>query len=119
MKETDKIKMEINIAGERLPLTVPFLQQNAVRDSEKRVRDLFQSWTTRFPGKKPREILAMVAYQFAFMYNELLTQTDQALQAADALDERLSAMLRDADSEQETAENDEPEGLRTGFFTNY
>lgn len=117
MKETDKIKMEINIAGERMTLTVPFRQQNAVRDTERRVTDLFQSCSARYPGKKPHEILAVVAYQLAYLYGELREQTDNALQVVDALDERLTNLLRDGNTP--VADNDETEAMRTDFFTSY
>lgn len=109
--------MEINIAGERLTLTVPFRQQNAVRDTERRVADLFQSCTARYPGKKPHEILAVVSYQLAYLYGELREQTDNALQAIDELDERLTILLRDGGTT--VADEDDTEAMRTDFFTSY
>lgn len=86
--------MEIKIAGERLLLSVPFLKQNQVREAEKRVNDLFQSQAARFPGSNPPQILAMVAYLLAGMYNELADQTESAIQLAESVDRHLKEVLQ-------------------------
>lgn len=97
MKDRETVRMEINIGGERITLTVPFNHQDAVRDTEALVGQLYDAWTRQHPGKKPREILAMVAYQFAAHYSDLLAQQRRALAEADRIDDRLSALLRDSE----------------------
>lgn len=118
MKERDKVRMEINIAGERIPLTVPFSQQEAVRDAERRVDDLFQSWSARYPGKQPKEILAMVAYQFSAHYGELLQQANQAIALADRLDDRLAQLLATGPQEDSPSPPD-PFHMEEDFFTDF
>lgn len=117
MKESDNIKMEINIAGERISLTVPFTRQDAVRDSERRVNDLFHTWSTRYPGKKPREIIAMVAYQFASVYGDMLEENRRALSLADQIDDRLSRLLRNQEESGDSSVVDE--NLTENFFTDF
>lgn len=123
MKETDNIKMEINIGGERISLTVPFLSQNAVRDTERRVQDLFQSWSARFPDKTPREILAMVAYRFAYIYGEIEAQISSALALAEETERKLDRIIRLTQDDAASEDAEEPEFLseaeRTGDFTSF
>lgn len=123
MKETDNIKMEINIGGERLSLVVPFLSQNAVRDTERRVQDLFQSWSARFPDKTPPEILAMVAYRFAYIYGEIEEQTSRALALAEETERKFDRIIRRGQNETASEDTEEPERLsdaaRTGDYTNF
>lgn len=84
MTESDKVNMTINIGGEHIPLTIDFNLQDAVRDAEKAASDLFNTWRLRWPNRTDKEILAMVAYQFAYYYQDLLER--QALAAAIAED---------------------------------
>lgn len=74
----DKIRMDIDIAGEHVLLTVPFEDQNRVRDTERGIRQLFETWRRRFPQRSDMNILAMVAYQYASFYAELSEQNRQA-----------------------------------------
>lgn len=122
MKETDNIQMEINIGGERLSLTVPFRDQNMVRDTERRISDLFQSWSARYPSRKSREIMAMVAYRFAYLYGELEEQIARATALAEHTERKLEKLARglDHDSTEESDSKTEPsEAEATEFFTDY
>lgn len=86
MNDSDKVKMNINIAGEHIPLSVEFDRQNAVRNAEKAADSLFQTWRKKWPAKSDKELLAMVAYQFASYYHELIERHENAaLTAADTL----------------------------------
>ena len=78
MTDSDNIKMTINIGGEHLKLTVPFQRQDSVRDAEKAVQQLFDAWRAKWPSRSDKEILAMVAYQFASFYQELLARQEVA-----------------------------------------
>lgn len=89
MNTSDKVKMEINIAGEHLSVTVPFDRQNAVRDTERHVASMFSTLRSKFQKKSDQEILAMVAYQCAFDYDELQELYDKAVNAAKLLEEDL------------------------------
>ena len=77
MKQEENIQITINIAGQRIPLTVGFDQQNLVRETEK---------------KSMQELLAMIAYQYASFYLSLSRRMDESARDAEALD----AMLDDA-----------------------
>lgn len=68
MKDTDKIKMRIKIAGMSIPLTVDFSEQDHVRETERRVAELFDNWRRMFPSKSEQELLAMMTYQYASYY---------------------------------------------------
>lgn len=93
MTDRDSVKMEINIAGENIQLTVPFNRQDAVRDTERDVNALFDNWRQRFPRKQPTEILAMVAYQYASFYSDLREKYERAADTARSADKALQALL--------------------------
>lgn len=71
MNDTEKIKMYLNIGGCQIPVTVPYSQQELNRDVEKQVESLYTSWRHQFTKRTDREILAMVAYQYANFFIEL------------------------------------------------
>ena len=50
MTERDNIRMEINIAGEPMLLTVPFDRQSAVRDIEEQTNMLYRNWRNTPPS---------------------------------------------------------------------
>lgn len=93
MNDSDKVKMTINIGGERLQLSVAFNRQNAVRDAEKATADLYDTWRSRWPSRTDKEILAMVAYQFASYYQELLARLETAARLTTDIEERLDRII--------------------------
>lgn len=93
MNDSDKVKMTINIGGEHLQLSVAYDRQNSVRDAEKAAADLFDTWRSRWPSRSDKEILAMVAYQFASFYQELLERFEKAAGIAEKIDGSLSSIL--------------------------
>jgi len=93
METPDKVKMEINIAGERIFLTVPVSQQELVRKTERSVAQLYTKWRRDFPDKTTGELLAMMAYQYASYYDQLLNRLDDAKISADDLARRLDTLL--------------------------
>lgn len=88
--KSEEIKMIVNIGGERISLSVPFSRQEAVRKTESELSALLRSWGEKFPGKSPKELLAMVAYKFASSYFDILE-----MQAHDA--ENAQSLLVEAD----------------------
>ncbi len=109
MTDSDKIIMEINIAGERLQLSVPFSSQGLVRDIERSIADLYNNWRRKFADKADREILVMIAYQYASHYHELLQRhrrafdivSDCSRMVGSMLDPDSASPLRHASSESE------------------
>lgn len=83
MNDSEKIKMYLNIGDQRISLTVPFARQEFVRDVEADVDRLYARWRKTFPAKTDREILAMVAYQYASFYGELKERYEAALAKAE------------------------------------
>lgn len=94
MNDTDKVKMILNIGGEHLPLTVDFNRQNAVRDAEKIAADKFREFRLKYSKRSDREILAMVAYQIAYYYQDLFNRHKEATRMAEELDTQLTDILR-------------------------
>lgn len=94
MNDTEKITMHLHIGGSQLPVSVPLSEQELVRDVESQLDKMYTSWRhdPKFAKRSDRDILAMVAYKFAFHYNELLRRYDEAsrktrscLEAADRI----------------------------------
>ncbi len=95
MHDSENIKMNLNIGGQRITQTVPFRNQDFVRDVEKEVDRLYTAWRREFAKKTDKEILAMVAYQFAYFYCEL---KDEYAKAATLADECILAAEQDQGS---------------------
>lgn len=95
MKKEDNVQITINIAGQRIPLTVGFDQQNLVRETERSVDDLYEKWRVKFPRKSMQELLTMIAYQYASFYLSLSRRLDDAAREAASLDEELARLLED------------------------
>ena len=83
MNDSDKIQMFLNIGDQRISINVPFERQEFVRDVEGRIEHLYRKWRHSFTSKTDREILAMVAYQFASHFCELKQRYDTAIAKAD------------------------------------
>lgn len=75
----EKIKLDINIGGEHVLLTVPYEEQDNVRDTERAIGELFDRWRKKFPNRTDSQILAMVAYQYASFYGELLRREQRSV----------------------------------------
>ncbi len=95
MTERDNVQMKLNIAGEQIFLNVPFDQQDAVRRTEKSVDALYNDWKIKFPRKEPKELLAMIAYQYASFYEDLRLSNRDVLAKAKEAVTRLDRMLAD------------------------
>ncbi|MDE6230588.1 MAG: cell division protein ZapA [Muribaculaceae bacterium] len=81
-QKQEKIIMKLSVGGETFTHTVNFADQNRVRDVEKDVNDLYTKWRKRFPGMTDRTVMAMVAYQFATHYKELMAMYEEASRLA-------------------------------------
>lgn len=95
--------MEINIAGEKILLTVPFSRQIAVRDTERAVTGLFNSWRHQFPLKSDKELLAMIAYQFASYYDQLREKVDSLRAEAEEVEHLLDGLLQNPDTDSDSS----------------
>lgn len=100
MNDSDNIKMTINIGGEHIQLSVPFDRQDSVRDAEKAAAKLYDDWRKKWRSRSDKEILAMVAYQFASYYIDMLSRYENAKQLAELCDQRLTDILNNRNSDQ-------------------
>lgn len=93
--DQEKVKIKINIAGESITLTVPYSAQDDTRATEKNVNSLFATWRKRFPEKSDKELLAMIAFQYASYYDGLIKEYDAALDYTQNMAQDLSEIIRD------------------------
>lgn len=97
MADREKVKMYINIAGERIRLTVDYDEQDAVREAESQVVRLFDEWRQMFPKKTVPELLAMIAYQFAMYYMALRHRQDDMLAQLKDFEKNIDIALDETD----------------------
>ncbi len=97
MADREKVKMYINIAGERIRLTVDYDEQDAVREAESQVVRLFDEWRQMFPKKTVPELLAMIAYQFAMYYMALRHRQDDMIAQLKDFEKNIDIALEKTD----------------------
>ncbi|MDE5956908.1 MAG: cell division protein ZapA [Muribaculaceae bacterium] len=103
---SDNVKIEINIAGEPIKLSVPYDKQESVRDCEKDVNSLYSDWRHRFPRKSHSELMAMIAYQYASFFHELSARHESLVAALGNVDRALGDILSPpADSDEPISED--------------
>ena len=89
----EKVKMKLDIAGEAIMLSVPYSDQELTRDTEAELNSLFHLWRKRFPEKTDRELLAMIAFQYASHYSSLRRQHTEAMKAAEDTAKELDILI--------------------------
>ena len=80
MKGSDKVRITINIVGELIKLNVDFDEQDSVRDAEKAINLYFDKLKKSWPNNSDKNLLAMVAYQFAKSYHQIIKQQEDAIE---------------------------------------
>lgn len=83
MTDSNKIKMTLNIGGQRIVLMVPENRREFTRDVEKNADGLYSRFRQMYPAKSDREIFAMVVYQFAMFFYELMQEQEDVSRIAD------------------------------------
>ncbi len=83
MNDQELIKMEINIGGEPIQVTVPFRNQELTRNVEEEINSMFSRWRHSFPERSEKGLLAMIAYRYASYYAELKQTHMEALHKAE------------------------------------
>lgn len=94
MKDQELINMEINIGGEPIKLSVPFQDQDLIRDVEKEINDLFATWRRNFPKRSEKGILAMMIYRYASYYKKLTINHQEAIDLASKCLDELDGALK-------------------------
>jgi len=92
-EDTEKIRMQLDIGGQIVNVTVDFEQQDAVRETERSIAELFQAWRKKFVRKSPQEIMAMIAYQYASYYLALRKRNAQLAQVLSQTEKEFDKML--------------------------
>lgn len=90
--------MYLNIGDQRVVVDAGLAEQEFVRKVEKKVSDLYRKLRLDFPARANREILAMVAYKYAWYYEDLRARMDAATKE---VNECLNAIDADLDSTEE------------------
>lgn len=90
MTGTEKIKMTINIGGERVKLEVPFDSQNDVRDAEKKADNLYKELRIKYPSRSDANLLAMVAFTLSSDCLELFKINSEAMSLAKNCEKSIS-----------------------------
>ncbi|MCM1319342.1 MAG: cell division protein ZapA [Muribaculaceae bacterium] len=85
--------MRIKIAGMSIPLTVGFDEQDHVRETERRVAELFDNWRRMFPAKSEQELLAMMTYQYASYYLALSKSREQIAEQLAEFDKQVNDIV--------------------------
>ena len=96
MKEEEKVKMKLDIAGESFVLSVPYSQQEETRQTEAEVNMLYSTWRRRFPEKGDRELLAMIAYRYADHYTALRKEKEVSKDEMDSINRMLDQLTADS-----------------------
>lgn len=82
MRDQELINMEINIGGEPIKLSVPFQDQDLIRDVEDEINTLYRKWRYNFPKRSEKGILAMMIYRYASYYKKLTITHQEAIDKA-------------------------------------
>ena len=83
-------------------MTIDRATEERVREAEYNVNRVWQTWRSEFDTKTSKEVLAMVAYQFAKLYYQLLHNVDQSHHLIDGFEAELDRLLEltaDADTD--------------------
>lgn len=83
MKDQEMINMAINIGGEPIKLSVPFQDQEQVRNVEEEINSLYAAWRRNFPKRSEKGILAMMVYRYASYYKQLSIRHQEAIDKAE------------------------------------
>lgn len=95
--DQEKVKLKLNIAGESILLSVPYSDQEQTRETEAEINSLFKTWRGRFPEKSDRELLAMIAFQYAVHYAALMRERSQITNLADDAQKTIDRLLKEGE----------------------
>lgn len=92
----DKLNITIRIAeAAPIPLAIEMKDEEVIRTAEYNVNQLYAAWKQRFKDKKPDEVLAMVAFQFAKLYQIQANREVSTNELLENFEERLNKFLLD------------------------
>lgn len=72
---------------------IPAETEELVRRAERNVNKVWNAWRNRFTGRDSKEVTAMVAFQFAKLYYQLLEQVDRQQVILEDFENELNRLL--------------------------
>jgi len=82
-----------------MPLQINRADEEIYRIAEANVNELYGRWRQRYRDKTSKEVLAMVAFQFAKLYFASKAANESVQSKVDELDRELSRLLFEIDNE--------------------
>lgn len=93
----DNLKITIRIADlQPMMLNIPRAEEEVNRTAEYNVNKLFVAWSERFKDKTPIEIMGMVAFRFAKLYQDLSVQVNNTDEILDEFEQTLNNLLMES-----------------------
>lgn len=91
----DNLNITIKIADVApLPMTVRRENEAVIREAERAVNRVWKTWRKEFDTKSSKEVLAMVAWQFARLYFELSHSVDEQQKFLTEFEAELDSLLQ-------------------------
>ncbi len=98
----DKLNITIRIADlAPIPLAIEMKDEEVIRNAEYNVNQLWSAWCQKFKDKTSNEVLGMVAFQFAKLYQTLSNRENATNDILEKFEEKLNEYLLKIDAEGE------------------
>ena len=92
MRDKQNITIQIADVG-RISLGIKPHEEEVVREAEKAVNDMWQYFVRKFESRSPKEVLAMVAFNFAKAYFRQLHDIESQSKFLTEFEEELDRLL--------------------------
>ncbi len=92
---TDKLNINLRIAGVVLPLSIHPDEEAHLREVAKEVNHVYKAYSTRFPGSSDKEVLAKVTLLFAKGYISQVNAAKELDAELDKFEDRLDSLLKE------------------------
>lgn len=107
---TDRQNISIRITDlAPIPLEIYRADEEVYRMAERHVNHMYAEYNQRYKGRSPRELMAMVAFQFAKLYFRGQSTAEKATELLKQFDTEIDALL----SAQVPRLDDQPPGTST------
>ena len=98
----DKLNITIRIADlAPIPLAIEMKDEEVIRNAEYNVNQLWSAWCQKFKDKTSNEVLGIVAFQFAKLYQTLSNRENATNDILEKFEEKLNEYLLKIDAEGE------------------
>lgn len=90
----DKLNITIRIADlAPIPLAIEMKDEEVIRNAEYNVNQLWSAWCQKFKDKTSNEVLGMVAFQFAKLYQTLSNRENETEEVLEKFEEKLNQYI--------------------------